>query len=246
MMRKTSLVLLSAAAGAAASGAAGAGGREQPTAALARPSSRERLRVVTRSGSPTSLAALELVSLDRSKAVIVLAPETGPDGALLAGHEADTVVLKVLMAVTKLAAGRALHIVAELSDEPPLRPAPPKNATGLPFRYFFAGRDGARGYTSLARAEEESADTDLEQGFGVAVVGEREGRGGERFGLTRSGFLIPLKDLVAARTSGLDRAPAPRGLARRLPSRVPHALSNAPFCRAGARLPRRHRAAAGR
>ena len=92
--------------------------------------------------------------------------------------------------------------VAELSDEPPLRPAPPKNATGLPFRYFFAGRDGARGYTSLARAEEESADTDLEQGFGVAVVAEREGRNGERFGLTRSGFLIPLKDLVAARTSG--------------------------------------------
>jgi len=76
-----------------------------------------RLRVVTRSGSPTSLAALELVSLDRSKAVIALAPETGPDGAQAAGHEADTVVLKVLMAVTKLAAGRALHIVAELSDE---------------------------------------------------------------------------------------------------------------------------------
>lgn len=92
--------------------------------------------------------------------------------------------------------------VAELSEEEPYRPTPPHTGTGLPFRYFFAGRDGAQGYSSLARAEDESPDMDLEHGFGVAVVGERTGKSGERYGLTRSGFLVPLKDLVAARTSG--------------------------------------------
>jgi ion channel POLLUX/CASTOR len=76
-----------------------------------------RLRVVTRRGSPTAMAALELVSLPTSKAVVVLAPETHGDGSTMAAHEADTVVLKVLMAITKVAAGAPLHLVAELSDE---------------------------------------------------------------------------------------------------------------------------------
>lgn len=76
-----------------------------------------KLRVVTRGGSPTSMSALEVVALGSSKAVIVLAPETAADGRTLAGHEADTVVLKVLMAVTKVAGGAPLHLVAELSDE---------------------------------------------------------------------------------------------------------------------------------
>jgi len=114
--------------------------------------------------------------------------------------------------------------VAELSEEEPYRPFPPRNGTGLPFRYFFAGRDGASGFSSLARAEEESPDMELEHGFGVAVVGERTGRSGERYGLTRSGFLVPLKDLVAARTSafhGEALAPgAPFDLAWVLPDRA--------------------------
>jgi ion channel POLLUX/CASTOR len=75
----------------------------------------KRLRVVTRSGQPTSLADLELVSLQTSKAVIVLAPERHADGGAMAPHEADTVVLKALLAITKVA-GTSLHIVAELSD----------------------------------------------------------------------------------------------------------------------------------
>jgi lipoprotein-anchoring transpeptidase ErfK/SrfK len=111
--------------------------------------------------------------------------------------------------------------VAELSEEEPLRPIPPHNPTGLPFRYFFAGRDGAQGYSSLSHAEDETPDTDLEHGFGVAVVGERTGRNGEHYGLTRSGFFVPLKDLVAARTSafhGEKLAPeAPFDLAWVLP-----------------------------
>ncbi|HEY5952609.1 MAG TPA: hypothetical protein VIV40_44220 [Kofleriaceae bacterium] len=74
-----------------------------------------RLRVVTRTGQPTSMDDLELVSLQTSKAVIVLAPETHDNGSPMAAHEADTVVLKALLAVTKIG-GTALHIVAELSD----------------------------------------------------------------------------------------------------------------------------------
>ncbi len=76
----------------------------------------KKLRAVTRSGSPMSMADLAVVSLGTSKAVIVLAPETHGDGAPMAPHEADTVVLKALLAVTKVA-GQRLHLVAELSDD---------------------------------------------------------------------------------------------------------------------------------
>ena len=74
-----------------------------------------RLRVVTRSGSPTLIPDLALTSLATSKAVVVLAPGHHPDGAEMAPHESDTVVLKILLAVSKVG-GDALHLVAELSD----------------------------------------------------------------------------------------------------------------------------------
>jgi len=74
-----------------------------------------KLRVVTRSGSPTAMADLGLVSLPTSKSVIILAPETHADGSPMQPHEADTVVLKVLLAIAKVA-GTKLHMVAELSD----------------------------------------------------------------------------------------------------------------------------------
>jgi hypothetical protein len=76
-----------------------------------------KLRIVTRSGSPMSLDDLALVSLPTSKSVVVLAPETHPDGAAMAPHESDTVVLKTLLAVSKTAGEVPLHIVAELQAE---------------------------------------------------------------------------------------------------------------------------------
>lgn len=76
----------------------------------------KKLRVVTRRGSPTLMSDLALVGLDQSKAVIALAPENHADGQPMAPHESDTVVLKVLLAVSKIA-GANLHLVAELSDE---------------------------------------------------------------------------------------------------------------------------------
>jgi Trk K+ transport system NAD-binding subunit len=70
-----------------------------------------KLRVVTRSGNPLALADLGLVNLADARSVIVLSPE---DDA-----EADTVVLKTLLAVSKAGgnAGTAPHIVAEVKSE---------------------------------------------------------------------------------------------------------------------------------
>ncbi len=76
----------------------------------------KKLRVVTRRGSPTLMSDLGLVGLATSKAVIVLAPELHEGGEAMAPHESDTVVLKVLLAVSKVG-GERLHLVAELSDE---------------------------------------------------------------------------------------------------------------------------------
>lgn len=76
-----------------------------------------RLRVVTRSGSPMDLASLELVSLQTAKAIVVLGPVAHDDGTPMSPGEADTVVLKTLLALRKLGAGGDLHLVAELQDE---------------------------------------------------------------------------------------------------------------------------------
>ena len=75
-----------------------------------------RLRVVTRTGSPMSTADLGLVSLGTSRAVILLAPEVEEDGSQMAAHESDTVVLKTLLALAKVAPGGDLHVVAEIFD----------------------------------------------------------------------------------------------------------------------------------
>ena len=78
-----------------------------------------KLRVVTRSGDPLLLADLELANLGDSKSVIILAPETRGDGTSVSADEADTVVLKTLLALNKLGAGlpRPLHLVAEIQQE---------------------------------------------------------------------------------------------------------------------------------
>ena len=73
----------------------------------------ERLRVITRRGSTMSTDDLALVSLQTSKAVIVLAAEPDRDRG---PHESDTVLLRTLLAVKKVAADHPLHIVAEVFD----------------------------------------------------------------------------------------------------------------------------------
>ncbi len=76
-----------------------------------------RLRVVTRRGSTMSPASLELVNLEASKSVVVIAPETDALGHVMQSHESDTVVLKTLLALAKVAPGGGLHVVAEILDE---------------------------------------------------------------------------------------------------------------------------------
>ena len=76
-----------------------------------------KLRVVTRRGSTMSPAALELVNLEESKAVVVVAPEVDGHGHVMVSHESDTVVLKTLLALAKVVPSRGLHVVAEILDE---------------------------------------------------------------------------------------------------------------------------------
>ncbi len=75
-----------------------------------------RLRVVTRRGSAMALEDLSLVSLATSKAVIVLAPGHHGDGSRVTAGESDTMVLKTLLAISKLNGDHPLHVVAEILD----------------------------------------------------------------------------------------------------------------------------------
>ncbi|HST84872.1 MAG TPA: hypothetical protein VLL08_24250 [Kineosporiaceae bacterium] len=75
-----------------------------------------RLRIVTRRGNAMTTADLGLVALARSKAVIVLAPASHPDGSAVSANESDTMVLKTLLAITKVNVDSSLHIVAEIRD----------------------------------------------------------------------------------------------------------------------------------
>jgi lipoprotein-anchoring transpeptidase ErfK/SrfK len=65
-------------------------------------------------------------------------------------------------------------------------------------RYFFAGQDGAYAYASLEGAAEDTPIEELEPGWGVAVVEEKDAFG-ERWGRTRRGVWIAMRDLVGAR-----------------------------------------------
>lgn len=82
---------------------------------------------------------------------------------------------------------------------PPIEPSAPGD-DGLPYRYYFAGRDGAYGFTSLARALDDAPDQELEAGFAVAIVEERQAHG-EAWGRTTKGRWIAMRELVAARSS---------------------------------------------
>jgi len=97
--------------------------------------------------------------------------------------------------------------LVELSPEEPLpgpgaqsllSALPPKvSGDGLPYRYHFVGKDGASGFHDLDHAEDEAPDQDYEAGFAVAIVEERVAHG-ERWGRTRHGEWIALRELGAA------------------------------------------------
>jgi lipoprotein-anchoring transpeptidase ErfK/SrfK len=89
---------------------------------------------------------------------------------------------------------------ADLSPHPPSAPASPA-ATEAPARkYYFVRSDGAGAYVSLESALEGGPDRDLEGGWGVDVVEERES-GGQRWGRTSHGLWIAMNDLGAAQVA---------------------------------------------
>lgn len=92
--------------------------------------------------------------------------------------------------------------VAEMSPEERVPPPPiARFEDGMPFHYYFAGKDGASAFLSLERALEDAPDYELEPGFGLAVTEERTAHG-ERWGRTRRGRWIALRELGAAHPSG--------------------------------------------
>jgi hypothetical protein len=84
---------------------------------------------------------------------------------------------------------------------PPPERARDTSADGMPYDYYFVGRDGSFGYGDLLIAEEGVPETQFLPGFGVAITRVGQKPSGERYGLSTHGFWIPLRDL--------QRVPAP-------------------------------------
>lgn len=72
---------------------------------------------------------------------------------------------------------------------------------GLPYRYYFVGRDGAYGYARLGDEVDGQPDQELDPGFGVAIVEERA-HAGETWGRTAHGKWMAMRDLGAVHPSG--------------------------------------------
>lgn len=93
---------------------------------------------------------------------------------------------------------------AMTTDEPMTTPTEVPES-GLPFSYYFVGRNGAESYMNLGRANEEAPDTSEEAGFGLAVDEVRDAYGA-RWGHTSKGRWVKLADLTAARPSTFSGA----------------------------------------
>ncbi|EYF06658.1 L,D-transpeptidase [Chondromyces apiculatus] len=70
----------------------------------------------------------------------------------------------------------------------------PHAPDGLPFRYHFVGHEGTFAYARLDAADVDEPIEQLEPGFAVAIVEERL-EGGSRYGRTRRGLWVPMRDL---------------------------------------------------
>lgn len=90
---------------------------------------------------------------------------------------------------------------AELSMDPAGAIARPVGTDGLPYRYLFAGKNGAWGFVATRSIEDDTPDFELDPGFIVAVAGEKM-FGNERFLQTRRGAWLKARDFAPARPSG--------------------------------------------
>lgn len=82
---------------------------------------------------------------------------------------------------------------------PPIEPLSAAD-DGLPYRYFFAGRDGAFGFANLESALDDAPDQELEPGFAVALLEERSAHG-ERWGRTKKGRWVAMRELAPVRAN---------------------------------------------
>lgn len=86
----------------------------------------------------------------------------------------------------------------QLSPQPPGAVARSTSRDGLPYHYYFAGADGAFAYSALSLVGEGIPDSQLEPGFAVAGVTEKEVNG-EKNIYTTNGLWVPLRDLTPIR-----------------------------------------------
>lgn len=89
---------------------------------------------------------------------------------------------------------------AQLSPQAPSASASSAASEGPEGKYYFVRRDGAGAYVSLESALEGGPDRDLEGGWGLAIVEEREA-GGQRWGRSSHGLWIAMSDLGPAQIS---------------------------------------------
>ncbi|MBX3233752.1 MAG: L,D-transpeptidase [Labilithrix sp.] len=80
---------------------------------------------------------------------------------------------------------------------PPIEPVSASD-DGLPYRYYFAGRDGAYGFQNLQTALDDSPEQDLEPGFAVALLEEATAHG-QKWGRTKKGRWVAMRELSPAR-----------------------------------------------
>lgn len=89
------------------------------------------------------------------------------------------------------------------SSSPPTLVGASSPREGLPYRYYFAGADGAFAYSALSLVGEGIPDSQLEPGFAVAAVKEATVNG-QRNVLTTNGLWIPVSDLTPVRGSSFE------------------------------------------
>jgi lipoprotein-anchoring transpeptidase ErfK/SrfK len=99
---------------------------------------------------------------------------------------------------------------ATLSADDPLAMPSRRSDDGLPYRYYFVGKDGASGFSDLARVQDDAPEKDLEPGFAVAA-NEQRTADGERWVHTHAGYWIAERELGEARSSSFHGDATPAG-----------------------------------
>ncbi len=93
----------------------------------------------------------------------------------------------------------------EVSGDAPQTASAGNGADRAPYRYFFVGPDGAEAFVNLPASSDgvhgiSAPDETLDPGFAVAIAEEADARGA-RWGRTRHGEWIPMRELTPFRAS---------------------------------------------